>query len=99
MTRCPYCQHICNPLRLMIITKWTPYSCAKCDNKSDFSMKTNKIIGSLSVTAAAGLGYPDFYFFLSQNAQPWYIELATFMLVFVAIMTFVKGFFLKLYPI
>ncbi|WP_298775493.1 hypothetical protein [uncultured Shewanella sp.] len=53
----------------------------------------------MSVGMVAGLGYPDLYSFWWKNTQPWYIELAISMLVFVAIMTLVKGLFLKLYPI
>ncbi|WP_299007152.1 SpoIIIAC/SpoIIIAD family protein [uncultured Shewanella sp.] len=101
MTRCPHCQNIANPFRFMLMTKWRPYLCAKCGKQSAFSMKANKIISLLSVIAgmAAGLGYFEFISFLGQDEQAWYIELATFILVFVAIMTLVKGLFLKLRPI
>jgi drug/metabolite transporter (DMT)-like permease len=30
MNRCPHCQARVNPLRLLLVTRWTPYQCPTC---------------------------------------------------------------------
>jgi len=36
MTRCPYCRALCNPLRFVMYSRWSPYSCPQCGEKSKF---------------------------------------------------------------
>lgn len=45
MTTCPNCNANCNPLKFLLISRWSPYVCSKCKTKSDFSLKQNVVLG------------------------------------------------------
>lgn len=45
MARCPKCNQNCNPLKFLLISKWSPYVCSKCKARSDFTFRQNVILG------------------------------------------------------
>ena len=55
MTRCPYCNSLCNPLRFLICTKWTPYRCPKCAKRSRLSQKRMIILAGIAGGVGGGV--------------------------------------------
>jgi len=45
MTTCPKCNAKCNPLKFLMVSKWSPYVCKRCKTNSDFPLKQNIILG------------------------------------------------------
>ena len=53
--RCPYCKAICNPLRFILYSRWTPYKCPKCGKNSEFGMVGILLAGIIGMLVAGGL--------------------------------------------
>ena len=34
MTKCPYCGKLCNPIKFLTYSRWSPYCCASCGKRS-----------------------------------------------------------------
>ncbi len=61
MTTCPQCGAKCNPVRFLMVSKWTPYVCGECNTKSDFPLKQSIMLG-----LAAGLLFGIISYFLAK---------------------------------
>ena len=53
--RCPYCRAICNPLRFIFYSRWSPYKCPKCGKISEFGMIGLLVSGLIGMLIAGVL--------------------------------------------
>ena len=94
MVSCPHCKQRCNPMGLILVTKWTPYKCPKCNGKSKFYSDSSSMLGGI---CGAG-GYFLYSYLFSTFDHPSYINVSLFILTMGVSITLILSLFFTLKP-
>jgi len=92
MTNCPHCKKRCNPIRLIWITKRTPYKCPNCKGSSQFSTFSAAALGAV-------LGTPSYHLYQYMSStfnNAWYLNAIILVLLMLMIAILVQWLFFKL---
>ncbi len=89
MTTCPNCNARCNPLRFLLVSKWSPYICRDCKARSDFSLRHNILLGLVT-----GLLFGLLSFFLVKRIGA--LGMIVSLILIILIVPFYQYYFMEL---
>lgn len=92
MTNCPHCKKRCNPMRFLLVTKWTPYKCPNCKGKSQFSTYSASVLGGI----IGFLSYFLYTYLFSTFDNPWYLNFFITVLPLTSIAILLQWLFFEL---